>query len=231
MVTTLEGYYSQIKIHLASQGIEGLCLDVDDTLSATNLFWAENHIVNFGNPEQLTAEEIVKRYRYASNVPYWGNNETAERWIAQNCESVDGRCEVLPIDGARGGVRKIEEVTTLIAYLTGRIQPTTEGTKRWLAKHGFPMLDILAQPPKETLEEMSLSNGNEWKARVLEYMYPYVKGIVDDNAGLVAELSPDYSGTVYLFSHSKPIKTPLDVIYCQTWADVVREVKTREEYH
>lgn len=224
MVITIGEYYKSLKQKLESKGLEGLCLDIDDTLSATNLFWANHHIANFGNPEQLSAEDIIKNYRYVSNVPYWGNNAAAERWIVQNCEEPNGRSNTLPIEGSIEGVRQIGERVPIIAYLTGRTQPVVEGTRAWLEKQTFPDLDIIAQPSQEMFKEMGLLSAHEWKARVLEFLYPYVRGIVEDNAHVVTALSSDYQGTVFLFSH-ETADTDLDVICCPTWKDVVQQVE------
>jgi len=232
-MTTVEEYYGPFKQKLVSAGIEGICLDIDDTLSATNLFWARNHIQNFGSPEGLTPEEIVKKYRYVSNVPYWSKNEAAEEWIGQNLQSNEGILDVLPVDGAIEAVEIIGKVTKLVAYLTGRTQPIIEGTKRWLDQHGFPMLDMLAQPSQETLEEMCLSNAHEWKAKVLDFLYPQFTGIIEDNSGLIGALSAEYKGKIYLFSHKGPIDAPFDVSCCPTWRDVVRAIeqnKIRSSY-
>jgi ubiquinone/menaquinone biosynthesis C-methylase UbiE len=224
-MTTIEEYYGSFKRKLASKGVEGICLDIDDTLSATNFFWAQNHMRNFGNPEGLTAEEIIRKYRYVSNVPYWGNNECAEEWILQNCQSNEGRLHVSPVDGAVEAVERIGKATTLIAYLTGRTEQVVEGTRHWLDQYEFPKLEILTQPSQETLEDMCLSHAHEWKARVLEFLYPEVTGIVEDNIGLIGALSEQYEGRVYLYSHNGSIDASFDVVCCPTWIDIVRAIE------
>ena len=40
-----------------------LAIDIDETLAHTNLFWARHHLQVYENPEGLTAEEIIKKYR------------------------------------------------------------------------------------------------------------------------------------------------------------------------
>ena len=218
MVTTFEAYYGPLKQKLELENAKGIFLDIDDTISATNLFWAQNHIGRFGNPENLTAEEIVRRYRYVSNVPYWNNNRAAEDWVQQHRLSDKGELELPLVQGAVESTREIKDM--LVAYLTGRPQSTISGTKKWLETHGFPMLDIIAQPSQATLEQMCLSDGNEWKARVMEYFFPIVYGAIDDNSGVVGYLSPEYRGTIYLFSH-EAIDATTNVICCPTWKDVV----------
>ena len=50
---------------------QGLALDIDETLSSTNRFWIQTLTEKFGNPENLSCEEIVSMYRYTQNVPFW----------------------------------------------------------------------------------------------------------------------------------------------------------------
>jgi len=226
MVAPIEEYYNLMKKKLESLGVKGIFLDIDDTISATNLFWAQSHIDNFGNPEKLTAEEIVRKYRYVSNVPYWNNNKVAEDWIEQHHLSNKGKLELPLVRGAVESINMIKE--RLVAYLTGRPKSTISGTKKWLERCGFPRLDIIAQPSEATLEQMCLSNGNEWKARVLEYFFPIVEGVIDDNIGLVSHLSSEYRGTIYLFSHEE-IDAPTKVICCPTWKEVVNAVRSHKE--
>jgi len=72
---SIERLYQETKERFERQGLSGLALDVDDTLAETNVFWAQHHIEAFGNPENLTAEQIIGKYRFADRVPYWQCDE------------------------------------------------------------------------------------------------------------------------------------------------------------
>ncbi|PIN75466.1 hypothetical protein COV17_03845 [Candidatus Woesearchaeota archaeon CG10_big_fil_rev_8_21_14_0_10_36_11] len=65
---------------LRTDGRRGLALDIDDTLSDTNKFWFTNLQRLFGNPEKLTPQEMIQKYRYIQEVPYWQNSEV-RMWI------------------------------------------------------------------------------------------------------------------------------------------------------
>src|SRR3989344_332168 len=57
-----------------------LAFDIDETLSNTVLYYVQEMQKRFGNPEFLSAEEIIQKYRYTQDVPYW-NNEKAREWV------------------------------------------------------------------------------------------------------------------------------------------------------
>jgi len=57
----------------------GLAVDIDETLSWTIGYWIEEMQNKFGNPENLTIKEMVEKYRYTQNVPYW-QHEEALQW-------------------------------------------------------------------------------------------------------------------------------------------------------
>ena len=41
-----------LKLHLMAQGSRGIALDIDETLSATNVAWFQKLVALFGNPEE-----------------------------------------------------------------------------------------------------------------------------------------------------------------------------------
>ena len=67
--------------------------------------------------------------------------------------------------------------------------------------------------------------GNKWKAKVLEYLYPEVLGIVDDNPNLVKNLSKSYKGTIFLYDHTETERKDIKVVPCRYWNQVLIEVK------
>lgn len=189
------------KIRLAS--------DVDDTLGQTNLLWARHHIQVYGSPENLSAEDIIAKYRFVKNVPYWQIDDAFE-WVEAHIYSNEAKLEIPVIEGSLGVMNSIP----LACYLTTRPETTVEGTGRWLKKNGFPDREIIAS-----------DKGMRWKAQKLEEMFPEVSGIIDDNVELLDYLQPTYEGTIFLYSHSEKVNSSLDVILCPTWVVIEQEVQ------
>jgi len=186
-----------------------LAVDIDETLAQTNLLWAQHHIEAYGNPEGLNAEEIIKKYRFVKDVPYW-QFDTAYRWVEAHVSSNEAKLEIPVIEESIEVMQRIP----VVCYLTNRPESTVKGTKRWLRKYGFP--------DKEVISSM---NGLEWKAQKLSDMFPEVTGIVDDNIDLLSHMRHDYRGRIFLYSRSDNTTSKLDVILCPTWVDIEKEVQ------
>lgn len=129
--------------------------------------------------------------------------------------------EALPlIENSNLIVQKINKVVPIVAYITTRPQSVIQGTKKWLKKHNFPQKQIISRPTKVTHSE-----GNKWKARVLEILFPQIIGIIEDNAGLVKNLSGKYKGIVYLYNNVYYERKDINVILCKTWNDVLSQIE------
>lgn len=55
----------KLRKELEKEGINGISLDIDETLSWTNGCWFKKMQRLFGNPEGLSVNELVSKYRYA----------------------------------------------------------------------------------------------------------------------------------------------------------------------
>jgi len=197
----------------------GLALDIDETLSFTLSHWFSELRRLFGNPEKMTVKQIIKKYRYFQNVPYW-QTDKAKAWADEARYSNDLQVELPLIENSNRLVQKVNKVKPIVVYLTTRPEIVTEGTARWLKKHGFPSSPIIARPTKIPHEK-----GNGWKAKTLNYLYPEVEGIIDDQPALVEKLPGSYKGTVYLYDSKDSPRSDLKVIPCKSWSDVLKEVK------
>ncbi len=124
------------------------------------------------------------------------------------------------IENANHIVQKINEIVPIVGYLTIRPKTVIEGTRIWLRKHELPEAAILARPAS-----LPTTEGNKWKAGVLDFLYPQVLGIVDDNPAIVDHLLTDYKGTIYLFDSVEAIGGGIKVVPCRTWPDVHAQVK------
>lgn len=200
---------------------QGLAIDIDETLSATTVYWTQQLQVQFGNPESLTVEEIITKYQFVERVPYWQNEEASalmEEWTNSN----DFQGTIPLIEGADKWLRKVAKIIPIAAYITMRPQSILEGTERWLKKHGFPEAPVMIRP-----DEVSWEVAHEWKAEIVSSLYPSVVGLVDDRAAIVEAFASDYKGTIFLYGHSVSPRTDIDVIPCRTWEDVYTAVSNR----
>lgn len=195
----------------------GLAVDIDETLSWTNSFWMELMQEKFGNPERLTAKEMVKKYRYPQNVPYW-QYEAAITFIEENNSNI-AQESISVVEDANDYLNRINEIVPVTAYITARPVKVSTGTKNWLRQHNFPDAPLICRP-----DEIMHSKGNEWKAEVLKTLYPRVLGIIDDNAQLLQCLGTDYPGRVFLYDHHDNLGYPY-VAACKDWLQVYTAVQ------
>lgn len=203
-------------IHLISG--PGIAVDIDETLSWTIGAWVEQMQEKFGNPENLTVKEMVEKYRYVQNIPYWRHSE-ALAWIDYAIYSNEVQ-EILPlIEDANIYLSRINKIIPIAAYITVRPEKVSAGTKSWLEKHNFPAAPIICKPA-----EVVHAEGNKWKAEVLKELYPSIIGIIDDNAGLLPFLGQDYQGKVFLYDHHDNAGFSF-AIACKSWIAVYKEIK------
>jgi len=209
----------QLKKKLKNLGVTGLALDIDETLSFTIGFLIEELIKKLGNPENLTVKEIAEKYRHTDNVPYWQNDE-ADEILNKINDSVESFKELPLIENSNKTVLEINKVIPIVSYITVRRTSAFESTKFWLEKHGFPKATIITRP-----NNLSRRDGNKWKAKVLEYLYPQVVGIVDDNTGLSPFFSKKYKGVVYVYGSMEEGRKDINVVPCKDWETVAKKVK------
>lgn len=207
------------KNRLIDAQIRGLAIDIDETLSWTIGYWVEQMQKKFGNPEDLSIQDIITKYRYTQNVPYW-QTEEARAWMDEHRNSNEIQ-EVLPLIAyADTSIQQINKLVPIVCYLTTRPVTVIEGTKKWLQKYNFPQAEIIARP-----RDVHLTEGNKWKAEILEYLYPQVEGIIDDNPGLVTHLSKTYQGSIYLYDNGETTRKDITILPCKKWEDVLQTVR------
>lgn len=197
---------------------KGLAVDIDETLSWTIGYWVKQMQEKFGNPENLSIKEIIEKYRYAQNVPYWQSDEVLE-WIDEKIHSNECQEELPLIEGANVYLNKIKRIVNISAYITIRPEAVLAGTQKWLDKHDFPQAPIICKPG-----DIERENGNKWKAGVLEKLYPNVLGIIDDNAKLLEYFKEDYKGIIFLYDHTAD-DSKFNVVPCKHWLNVYEQVK------
>ena len=208
-----------LKRKLKLAGIEGLALDIDDTLSMTKESLFEELSKKLDNPEKLTGREMAKKYRHTDNVPYW-ETDKIESTIKDIYEVSEFHENLSLIENSNKIVQKINKSVPIMAYITVRSIVILNGTEKWLKQNNFPKSTIIARP-----KNVDRFMGNKWKAKVLEYLYPQILGIVDDNPGLTKFFSKKYKGTVFLYDHVDAERKDIKVIPCEDWETVAKKVK------
>lgn len=198
---------------------EGIAIDIDETLAATNRFWIAALMERFVNPDNLTHDEIVTRYRYTQKVPFWQTPE-ALSWM-EEARISDALQEAIPlIENSNHVVEKLQQVTSIAGYLTARPECVRSGTKKWLAKHGFPEAPLVMRP-----DHLSTESASTWKGQFLASLYPRVWGIIDDNPSILAQLPKGYKGTIFLYDHPEELDSHgIHVVHVRTWDDVLPAV-------
>lgn len=196
----------------------GIAVDIDETLSWTVGYWMEEMQKLFGNPENLTIEEMVNKYTYTQNVPYWQTKEALD-WIEEKKHSNEVKRNLPLIANANTYLNKIDKILPIAVYLTIRPETVAKGTKEWLDKHNFPKAPIIFKP-----KDVSNKDAYGWKARVLEKLYPQINSVIDDNDLLIKELNKNYKGKIFLYDHDK-VNSSLNVIACKDWDKVYKEIK------
>ena len=208
-----------LKRKLKLAGVKGLALDIDETLSFTIEYIVGKLSEKFGNPENLNAREIFLKYRHTGSVPYW-QGEEVEKFVGEINNSNEIQKNLPLIEDSDKIVQEINKIIPIVAYVTARPGTVLDGTKFWLKKHGFPKAEIITKP-----NNIHRKKGNEWKAKVLKYLYPQIIGIVDDNPGLTRCFSKNYKGIIYLYDTIEAERKDIKVVACKDWETVAKKIK------
>jgi len=208
-----------LKKKLKKSKVKGLAVDVDDTLSLTFECLVDELSKKIGKPENLPKEEMFLKYRSTWNVPSW-RNEEAEDIVHKIINSDELQKDLPLIENANRLVSKVDKIIPIVAYITARPNKIRNGTEFWLKKHGFVKACLIMK-----FKNKKRGMHNEWKAKVLKYLYPEVQGIVDDNLGLINALGRGYKGKVFLYKGESCKKKYNYVVLCKDWDDVLEKVK------
>lgn len=199
---------------IAGQYTDGAAFDIDETLSETNEHWSMALIEQFGNPEELTSEEIILKYHYFQR--YW-NSPRAHAFMNAMAESSELTLALRVVDGALEAVHEVHLRVRGSCYITARPHTAAESTLAWLRLHGFPSAPLITRPPEVLLQE-----GSRWKAKILRGFFPHVRHVFDDSVPLVEHLGAGYQGRVYLLKAHTAQHPTIDVRPCRTWRDALR---------
>lgn len=211
---------TELKASLAKSGRRGLVLDIDETLSATNVAWFERLEQLFGNPTGLPLEQLIQDYHLAQNVPFW-QSEEALAWMQSQRDDPRAQDGLPLIPGAVEGVYSLADVTNVVGYCTVRPETVSANTIAWLRENGLPDLPVVSKP-----SSVPFAEGNNWKANALKEMWPEVTGIVDDNPKVPILATKLYPGKIFLFGHTSCPAGAEHALSCATWAAVVDRARS-----
>lgn len=212
---------NELKELLSSSSQQGLALDIDETLAATNVAWFERLAELFGNPEGLTVPQLITKYHLAQHNPHWQSVD-AEAWMHRQRTAPEAQDGLPLIAGALEGVNDLNRTTDIVAYLTVRPASVNANTVAWLRDAGFPDLPVVAKP-----DQVPFENGNQWKAEALHTLWPQVTGIVDDNPKLPMFAGRTYPGSIFLFGWDSVKPNYEWAIPCKSWTEVVQNATAR----
>ncbi len=205
------------KKRLKDRGTKGLVIDLDETLSWTVHYMAGELAKLYGNPQNLSVDELRERL-VARDIPFW-NVEEVRKWGVQALESEEMTEEYPIIEGSDKAVERVDHVIPVVGYLTLRPTSVRNATRRWLKKHSFPDRPVITRPNNLKLEE-----GMKWKADTLASLYPQVIGLIDDTLDIFNYLPSSYEGVIFLYGKTDYPRSDLNIIPCKTWDDVYRRV-------
>ncbi len=209
----------KLKKQLSGNKVKGIALDIDETLSFTLNNWFPRLQEKFGNPEGLNTIELIRKYRYVQNVPYWRSPEVFE-WVVENVYNDALQEELEVIGEADKYLPRIHKIKPVVAYISNRPVEVAKGTQAWLKKHGFPNAPLLLRP-----NYIHYSLANNWKATVLDFLYPEIEGYVDDNYNVLTHLPEDYPGHIFLYDMKEYDSKIKNVHPCPTWESVYLAIK------
>lgn len=205
------------KQQLKNSGTNGLVIDIDETLSWTMQYWVLELVKIFGNPRNLSVDEIIERI-VAQDIPF-EKPEEALQWMILALKSEE-LTEAYPIiEGSDKAVKRINQVIPVVGYLTLRETSIRNATARWLRKHGFPEKPVITRP-----DDLKAGEGMKWKAETLAYLYPQVIGTIDDTPDIIKYLPSDYKGSIFLYGNRPYPRSDLKIIPCNTWDDIYKKV-------
>jgi len=158
-----------------------IALDIDDTIAATNLYWAELCIKKYGSRNGLKPIEILHEYKYVKYVPFWKNNDIVSSFFNNPILWLD-----IPIVEKSNSVI-VHLKKQIFCYITTRPSYLRDVTKKWLKQNNFPDKEIYM--PDSQIDQL------EWKKNILLSLGRKIDCMIDDNIEYFEKLhEANYNG-------------------------------------
>lgn len=205
-----------------------IALDIDNTISATTREYFKASVEKFGypsgtEPHEQNLDAIEAKHQYTFNVDEWRNSDSRQEFYDSLLVSPDLHRDVELIPEAGEAVPRLAPHVDVGCYLTARPDVLYDVTLEWLGKHGFPEAPLIMAPSYSDHYKL-----NSWKAEILDFLFPEVMGIVDDNPSLPKNIAadyPEYEGVVFHYGEHNYDDLSITVESCASWEHVLERVE------
>lgn len=156
--------------------IQGLALDIDDTLADTarHTFQLAKQVF----PHDLTVDELLFKYRQPGEVPEWQTPEVTQ-WLEQHLGNAEYLNEMPVMSGAQPVVKRLSQKIPITCYITSRQHYTREMTLDWLARHEFPLAPLITRSADVIAKN--------WKFAELKKNFTQSVCLIDDGLGKLTD--------------------------------------------
>lgn len=208
----------ELKRKFQSEGIAGLAVDIDDTLSQTSRKFHETLNEMFPAPAHVTVEAARKQYALTGKVLHWQEIPEALKYAKSFVDDPEFHSYLEKIEEAEAGMQKLHQRRLVRCYHTARLELMRDITERWL-QGNFPDLPLIMRP-----EHINHAGQAQWKAEVIKYLYPEIQGIVDNDARIARILEQcGYEGKVFLVGTDEQSYQPnKTIIPVESWSDLTK---------
>lgn len=203
--------------------MNGLIVDIDDTLSKTTKFWIKSFQSRFGNMEGLNVDDMFEKYHYVQNVPYWKGEEVNEL-INNYTNSNQFQIELPLIKDSNKFLKKIIEKTPIICYLTKRPETVRKGTSTWLSEHNFPKAPIIMRP-----NNIPMQFGNEWKLDIISQFKNQTIYVIDDDKNLMRLLNNKKNVHCFLIGSEGLLEPSSNIYTCANWESIYKKISNLKQ--
>ena len=167
----------------------------------------------------LTIDEMVKKYTFAKDVPYWGGNAGIHSRLVEIRTNPEEILQVPPIASAIESLNRIHERVPVKCYFSTRPQSLWAATSEWLKQNGFPQAELILTP-----DDVPNREADQWKVDLISKRLD-ISGIIDNSNEVVSLFPDDYHGIVFHFGTSvSPANKNYEIISCPEWRHVERGV-------
>ncbi len=210
----------RIKEDLQAQGTGRLACDIDDTIAKTSDAYHDLLSRQFPPPEALTKDSLRKHYALTGRILHWGDIPEANAFAYEFIDDPHFHAQMDPLDGAIAGTQELWLQQRLACYLTVRSEAMRSETECWFSRYDLPTLPLAMRDAAH-----SASNA-QWKAAALEYLFPEVQGIIDNDARIARLLEEQgYRGKVFLLGLNEHEYAPSNIVTpIEDWAELTRVI-------